>query len=272
TLAAIGDAKVDWLVVDHYALDARWEKRLQAKCNHLMVIDDLADRLHDCDLLLDQNLVEGMSTRYQGKVPELCRCLLGTGFSLLRPEFKMLRNYSLMRRDPPACDRLLVFMGGSDPENETTKVVNGVILATRRWGHVDVVVGQGFQTLGNLQDRMMPLPSATLHIQTPEMAKLMANADLAVTAGGSVTWEKCVLGLPSLVTILGENQRPIADMMNKYGAVRSLGQAMDVTSEDYAVQLDAIHIEALKLMSKKSSEICDGLGVHKVLDILGGDL
>ncbi|MCC2869287.1 MAG: UDP-2,4-diacetamido-2,4,6-trideoxy-beta-L-altropyranose hydrolase [Candidatus Accumulibacter phosphatis] len=258
----------DWLIVDHYALDARWESAVKTKYRKLMVIDDLADREHICDLLLDQNLVEGMANRYRGKVPGHCVCLLGPQYALLRPEFRALRPASLARRKMPDLNRLLIFMGGSDPDNETGKVLDGVSLSRKLWEHIDVVVGENYSALQTLKETLAKFPSATLHIQTPDMAKLMAAADLAITAGGSVTWEKCILGLPSLVVILGENQRPIAMMMHQLGTQRTLGMASELTPACYAKYLEGMVIGELPSMIDCASNVCDGSGVEEVLKIL----
>lgn len=258
----------DWLIVDHYAIDVRWESELKPEHNRLMVIDDLANREHICDVLLDQNLLEGMEKRYRGKVPERCTCLIGPEYALVRPEFATLRPASLAGRKASALDRLLIFMGGSDPENETCKVVSGVKLSKKSWQHIDVVVGEGFPAVGALKDNLATLPSATLHIQTPDMAKLMVAADLAITAGGSVTWEKCTLGLPSLVAILAENQRPIATTMHERGAQRTLGLACDLRPAFYAKYLDEFQAVELSAMSDRASAICDGTGGKSVLKTL----
>ena len=128
----MGLPEIDWMIVDHYALDQTWESRMRPLVKRIMVIDDLADRPHDCDILLDQNLVAGMENRYHGKIPENCSCLLGPQYALLRSEFSMLRSTSLARRKPPELKRLLIFMGGSDPTNEISKVIAGVKQSTKR--------------------------------------------------------------------------------------------------------------------------------------------
>ena len=268
TEAALGNSSVDWLIVDHYALDARWEVVLKTQCRRLMVIDDLADREHICDVLLDQNLIHGMEVRYQDKVPTHCTCLIGPQYALLRPEFNALRSTSLARRTVPSLNRLLIFMGGGDPGNETDKVVAGIKLSQKSWQHIDVVVGQAFSRLHALKEGLATLPSATLHVQTPDMALLMADGDLAVTAGGGVTWEKCAVGLPSLVVVLGENQRPIASTMHALGAQRTLGMATDLTPACYAKYLDEIQTCDLAPMINSASTVCDGLGTQRVLEVL----
>lgn len=266
---AMKGQQTDWLIVDHYAIDARWESALKRQYRKLMVIDDLADREHICDVLLDQNLVEEMETRYRDQVPEHCTRLIGPQYALLRPEFNALRPASLARREKPSLNRLLIFMGGSDAENETSKAVDGVKLSKNCWQHIDVVVGENFPALQALKESLAPLSSAMLHIQTPDMAKLMASADLGVTAGGSVTWEKCALGLPSLVVILGENQRPIATKMHERGAQRTMNLAPHhLTPACYAKYLNEFQVNELTAMSEAASAVCDGTGAAKVLKVL----
>jgi UDP-2,4-diacetamido-2,4,6-trideoxy-beta-L-altropyranose hydrolase len=269
TQSVLSRASKTWLVVDHYALDARWETALKPYYDKLLVIDDLADRPHTCDLLLDQNLVEGMETRYEGMLPRYCKRLIGPRFSLLRAEFGQWRPSSLSRRKAPVLERLLIFMGGSDPENDTGKVVAGCKLAKRRWKHIDVVVGKSFPALAELQDSLRDLPEACLHVQTNRMAELMRDADLAVTTGGSVTWEKCALGLPSLVAIQAENQRSIALKMHELGAQRNIGLTKDLDAAAYARQLDAFSPESLAELTSQASSICDGSGAKRVAEIMG---
>ena len=265
TATVLTSLQPDWLVVDHYALDQRWEAALQTHSKKLMVIDDLADREHMCDVLLDQNLVEFMATRYKGKVPAHCTCLLGPQYALVRPEFSALRPASLARRQLPSLNRLLVFMGGSDATNETSKVIAGIQSSKITSQHIDVVVGQSHPALQPLKDHLLTLPFAKLHVQTPHMAKLMADADLAITTGGSITWEKCTLGVPSFVVIDGDNQYPIATMMHTRGAQRTLGLASDITPAMYADQLNKLQANELIAMSHCASAICNGTGISSVV-------
>jgi len=119
----------DWLVVDHYALDERWERYLRSYVKKIMVIDDLADRPHDCDLLLDQNFYENLESRYDGLAPSGCKKLLGPKYALLRPEFREERK-NLRKRDGYV-KRIMIFFGGSDPTNETTKALEAVRMLNR---------------------------------------------------------------------------------------------------------------------------------------------
>ena len=138
-LALRGSAQIDWLIVDHYALDIHWEALMRPLVRRIMVIDDLADRPHDCDLLLDQNLYEDMASRYDGRVPEHCRKLLGPRYALLRPEF--LEERQRLRARDGEVKRILMFFGGSDLCNETTKALEAWRLVNRPDIAVDVIVG-----------------------------------------------------------------------------------------------------------------------------------
>src|SRR5690606_12034475 len=108
----------DWLVADHYALDAKCELALINVVGRIMVIDDLANRPHECVLLLDQNLGR-LESDYDDLLPENCQRLIGPHYALLRPEFAELRELSLKRRQPPKLKRILVFLGGVDRTNVT---------------------------------------------------------------------------------------------------------------------------------------------------------
>ena len=271
-LAALEQADINsanWLVVDHYGLDASWEVAMREGLGYepppqLLVIDDLADRTHSCDLLLDQNLIVEMDQRYRSYVSNNCRLLLGPNLALLRSEFSEYRLKSLERRVHPALKRLFISMGGSDLENETTKAVFGAAISGIAWERVDVVVGSGYRAHTCLAAAMERLPTSKLHIQTNEMAKLMAQADLAITAAGSITWEKCSLGLPSIVAETGDNQGPIARYGHKQGFLYNLGSSIRLQQSDYSEAI--LKMNAIKLadMSHIGRLVCDAFGAARV--------
>lgn len=268
TRSALGGVRVDWLIVDHYGIDYRWESQLRDCCDHLFVIDDLADRDHECAILLDQNMVGDMEDRYNGRLSDKCTRLLGPKYAMLRSEFAVLRPPTLMHRESKSMERLLIFMGGSDPGNETAKVLEGVRRSAKSWQHVDIVVGAAYGWIASLQVEARELGRAVVHVQTSEMPRLMAQADFAVTGGGSVTWEKCALGLPSLVTVLASNQRSIAETMHRNGALLTLGEAPEITPEVYSEALDGMTAHAAYRMSQRSRLLCDGLGLERVLNAM----
>jgi len=265
TQAAIqgAGAAPDWLVVDHYALDRRWEMALRSYAGRIMVIDDLADRPHDCDLLLDQNFDSPLHVHYAGLLPFGARSLLGSEFALVRPEFALERPHALVRRNGEM-RRLIITMGSTDPANDTAAALTGLAMCAANAIACDVVIGAGNphrQAIRSLCDAM---PSAELHIQTARMAELMTRADLAITAGGSTTWERCVLGLPAMVVIQSADQVPIAQVLERVGAHRVLGLSKEVAAQDYGRALQELSAQALVRMSEASAALCDGRGAERV--------
>nr|WP_267956285.1 UDP-2,4-diacetamido-2,4,6-trideoxy-beta-L-altropyranose hydrolase [Halomonas sp. MCCC 1A17488] len=202
----------DWLIVDHYALDACWEKAVLPASTRLMVIDDLADRAHIANILLDQNLGR-READYDNMVPEGCHRLIGPRYALLRPEFAELREKSLARRrDPLELKRLLISLGGVDKDNAT----GAVLEALKSCGlpescHITVVMGASAPWLDNVRAKADELPwHCDVVVNVTDMAERMTQADLAIGAAGSTSWERCCLGVPTLMLELAENQKGIA--------------------------------------------------------------
>ncbi len=208
----------DWLVVDHYALDCKWEAEIRDLTRKIMVIDDLADRKHDCDLLLDQNLYENMEVRYQGLVPDKCKLLLGPQYVLLRKEFKEARK-NLRKRDG-SIKRILIFFGGVDPTNETEKALKAIDELNKPEIVIDVVVGASNPNKQQIEKLCSERPNTNFYCQVQNMAELMNEADLAIGAGGTTTWERCYLGLPSIVVPIADNQVAIVEYAFKKGILK----------------------------------------------------
>lgn len=226
TLAAVS-RHIDLLVVDSYALDIAWERRLRAVAARIFVIDDLANRVHDCDALLDQNFYRDAAHRYDGLVPATCDVRIGPRYALLREEFFAARR-SLRTRDGHL-RRVFVFYGGSDLTRETEKAVRALLAVPELRLAADVVVGSSNAHLAEIKALCAGHENLHLHVQAQNMAALMATADLALGAGGTTTWERCFLGLPALVTVIAENQRSIAKDTAAAGLVRYLGTWEEVT-------------------------------------------
>lgn len=221
--------KIDLLIIDHYALDIKWESQLRNFTKRIMVIDDLANREHDTDILLDQNYVENMATRYDKLVPPFCKKLLGPEYVLIRPEFYEVRA-NLRERDG-TIKRILIFFGGSDPTNETTKAIKAVEKLNRPEIEVDVVIGASNPHKKEIKKSCDNL-SFNYHYQVNNMAELMAKADLAIGAGGATTWERCFLGLPSICIIVADNQKEIIKYLDREELLINLGWNYNVKSED----------------------------------------
>jgi UDP-2,4-diacetamido-2,4,6-trideoxy-beta-L-altropyranose hydrolase len=257
---AVGERRYDWAIVDHYDLGAVWEGSIARVSDRVFVIDDLG-RKHDCQLLLDQNYPNPVHALYRTS-PD-CESLLGPEYALLRPDFARLRATSLARYRGDIA-RVLVFMGGSDPRNETCKALDGLAQIKRPNLRVDVVLGEGNPHRRAVEAACAKLPSAILHVQTAHMAELMAEADCAIGAAGSSTWERCTLGLPAVVTILAENQVPIAEAVHAIGGHRLLGWHHTLATDDYAQALQALSPATLSAMSEVAAKICDGRGAERV--------
>ncbi len=264
--AAFAEAPVDWLIVDHYRLDRQWEIAARAYCARVLAIDDLADRAHDCDVLLDQNYCAEMARRYLGLVPSQCRLLLGPDYALLRPEF-MLERARLRRRDG-TLRRVLVFFGGSDPTNETAKALEGIRQLNRPGLAIDVVVGSSNPHRERIKQLCDGMPDANYHCQVSNMAQLMAQADLALGAGGTTTWERCCLGLPALVSILADNQAALTAAVAEFGASVSLGWFDKLTAESYCHGIESLTAEQLRGMEQQCLVLVDGKGRSRVVEAM----
>lgn len=267
TIQALSDQSWDWLVVDHYALDACWESALRSTAKQIMVIDDIADRQHDCDMLLDQNFYADMESRYIGKVPAHCQLLLGPRYALLRDEFRKLHEQIKPRSGP--VKRVLVFFGGVDADNYTGRAVEALAEINMSDLHVEVVIGAQHPCREQIKVACAQ-HGFICHVQTNKMAELMAVADLAIGAGGSATWERCCLGLPTLIICVADNQsKQIAD-----AASEGLLYALELKDE-LAIMVKR-HVRALMenghlmhVISRNGMRAVDGRGVLRVIGDLG---
>lgn len=265
TLQAIGGRVIDWLVVDHYALDYRWERALRHEVRRVMVIDDLADRPHYCDLLLDQNLGRKHSD-YEKLLGARTQTLIGPQYALLRPEFAQWRNYSLGRRKKPQLKNLLVTMGGVDKDNATGQVLSALQdCALPADLQITVVLGPHAPWLRevNAQATNMDWPT---HVLTgvSNMAQLMADSDLAIGAAGATAWERCAVGLPTLVLIIADNQMSGAKALQEYGACTVVENVENLASEISDHFRAQKRSNVLQKMSKASAALTAGNGATRV--------
>ncbi|MEB1806645.1 MAG: UDP-2,4-diacetamido-2,4,6-trideoxy-beta-L-altropyranose hydrolase [Bacillaceae bacterium] len=221
--------KIDWVVVDHYQLDITWEKEIKKQVSRLLVIDDLANRPHDCDILLDQNYFTNYKTRYEGLVPNACKLFIGPQYLLLRPEFKAALRKGKQEKSQ---NRLLIFYGGSDPTNETEKVLEALESIQPYDLIIDVVVGTANPKRHHIE-KLANERGANYYCQIDYLAELMTKASFSLGAGGVTMWERCFLGLPSYVTIVAENQLQSTEAASQYGAVYNVGWHEEINSDTY---------------------------------------
>ena len=257
---------VDWLVVDHYGLDAAWESRCRPWARSLLAIDDLANRPHDCDVLLDQTFGR-QPEDYAQLVPTSCRVLTGTAQALLRPGFVRARPASLARRAAATgLRRLVVSLGGTDPENHTAAALRGIAQCDPGLA-VDVVLGSAAPHLAEVRRQIARMPQeAQLHVDVTAMEDLLSAADLAVGAAGTATWERCCLGLPTLLVVIAPNQRLVAEAVAGAGAARLLTGPREelATQITEALREFAANNGPLRAMGERAAEICDGRGCDRL--------
>ncbi len=265
--AILTGAIFDWLIVDHYALDARWELALKPHYYKLMVIDDLADRPHICDLLLDQTFGRHPED-YRDWLPANCQLLCGSQYALLRPEFAALRGYSLERRAHPQLCQLLISMGGVDKDNITCQVLEalrGCQLPAKC--EITVVMGVTAPWLDEVRRQAQSMPwLTTVLVGVSNMAQLMADSDLAIGAAGATSWERCCLGLPTIMLILADNQRYVAQGLERAGAVQVLNDAKEIAYCLPALLSGLASSQSLQAeMCEAAASIVDGRGIPAVV-------
>jgi UDP-2,4-diacetamido-2,4,6-trideoxy-beta-L-altropyranose hydrolase len=253
---------MDWLVIDHYALDTRWEQALRPQAERIMVIDDLADRPHDCDLLLDQNWYGATNyLRYDHLVSSQTERLLGPKYALLNPTYAELRS-SLPKRDG-IVRRVLVFLGGSDPTNQTARVIKAMMEPSLQYLDLDVVIGVNHPEPSSIAELVRERPNTVSYQNLPDLAGLMEKADLMIGAGGSTTWERMSLGLPSLVIGVADNQLLTNQALHSAGCINFLGHMKEVTISQIvvAVRKAVDSPSSLKQQSKLMKQMVPAAGL-----------
>jgi UDP-2,4-diacetamido-2,4,6-trideoxy-beta-L-altropyranose hydrolase len=263
TIHALSGSSWEWLIVDHYALDARWERELRQSAECIAVIDDLADRPHDCDLLLDQNLHTDPARRYEGRVPAGCRLLLGPMYALLREEFRVARQHVIPRDGE--VKRILIFFGGVDAENYTGQAIDAIAGLGIAGLHMDVVVGPGNLRRDEIRSHCIR-HGFVCHVHTDRMAELMAAADLACGAGGTTIWERCCLGLPTLAICVAENQKQQIEAAAREGllyAPERKSECLSFIQRHAALLMENRFLRTA--MSRAGRRAVDGEGVWRVV-------
>ncbi len=262
TIQALKDKFWDWLIVDHYALDFRWESELRPTVGAILTIDDLADRRHDCDILLDQNYFYEARKRYDNKLPDYCQRLLGPHYALLRREFKILRDNVKVRTG--VVKNALVFFGGIDVYNYTMLALE-VLVDINIEISINVVVGAQHPFKEEIL-RLCDKHGCICHVQTSCMEKLMAEADLAIGAGGTANWERCCLGLPALIIAVADNQTHISNSLNSIEACVYIGSGETVSKANIKKSLIDLISDPKKIsrISKNAFALVDGDGANRV--------
>ena len=218
----------DLLVVDHYGLGKVFSTVLRHCISKIAVIDDLANRTHECDLLLDQNSLFDYQSRYDNLVREGTLLLLGGDYVLLRDEFVGdIEAFISTERE-----RVLIYFGGADTRGLTLTSLEALADWKRSSIGIDLVIGANHQDRQEIESICASMQQVILHVQCHYMAKLMSKARLMIGAGGATNWERCAMGLPSLVVLQAENQFATSHYLDEKGACVILGDAVLMTKKD----------------------------------------
>jgi UDP-2,4-diacetamido-2,4,6-trideoxy-beta-L-altropyranose hydrolase len=260
------NAKSNFLIVDHYAIDKNWEIEVKPYVSKLFVIDDLANRQHDCDFLLDQNFYLNAKERYKSLVPPRTKLFLGPSYALLRKEFYEEKERH-RKRNFNCVKSILIFMGGSDSENITQFILESIV-GIDHTIQINVVVGKNNPHKQELKRLIDTISNAHYFEQVNNMANLMAKSDIAIGAGGTTTWERCMIGLPSFTITIAENQIQMTRDAEVFGAVWYLGHKDELTKDKIIETINNITPNDLRSKHEKSVSLMSQNNEARIKDIL----
>lgn len=261
----------DLLIVDHYERNVVFETACRTFAKRIMVIDDLANREHDVDILLDQNLGRKPSD-YAGLVSKDCRFLIGPGYALLRPQFRFQRNLALNKRwKRKTVNNILISFGMSGMQ----EMVLNALQALREIsfsGHIVIVIPAGAEDTAQAQAEAVVMgASVRIFHDVEDMANLMAEADVAIGGGGTMSWERCAMGLPALVAMLGDNQVLGTEALSRIGAIwKVVPSNIDQVSLQIKLKEILNNYSLIRRASRVAAEVCDGTGCVRVLEVING--
>lgn len=259
----------NWLILDHYGLDAQWEMRMMPLVDAIGVIDDLANREHCCAMLLDQNLQQGSACRYAKRVPARCHLLLGPRYALLRSEFQRTRRRQ-RRRSHAQRQTLCISLGGTDPTNTTARVLRAMERVRLVDWRVDVIVGAHHKALREVSRAAKRHRHCTVYVNPPDIASIVAGADLAVGAAGVSLWERCCLGVPSMLVAQAQNQIALAQGAVRAGVATYLGPAAELSISRWVIALhkETGAVRRRQCMARRAAALVDGAGAQRVAEHL----
>ncbi|MBF0492104.1 MAG: UDP-2,4-diacetamido-2,4,6-trideoxy-beta-L-altropyranose hydrolase [Deltaproteobacteria bacterium] len=255
------------LIVDHYGLDQNWEKRLAPHFQSIVVIDDLANRAHLCDLLLDQNLQPALHQKYPSLTPPTCKLLLGPSYALLREEFSAARKDLKIREGK--ISKLCIFFGGVDTSNESLKAIKACLKVSAPL-ELQVILGAANPHQKILSEFCTPYSQIKLYREVERVSQILKLSDLAIGAGGVSTWERAALGVPTLAWSISNNQEALLQSMAEEGRLIYLGKKEEITEETIREKIESLlaHPEQVQSLSKKSLELVDAKGAPRVATFL----
>ncbi|WP_394221945.1 UDP-2,4-diacetamido-2,4,6-trideoxy-beta-L-altropyranose hydrolase [Alteromonas gracilis] len=254
TLGLADNTLIDILFIDHYQLSAPFSEMMRRYCKNIVVIDDLANRRHNCDVLLDQNLYVDFESRYDQLVPEHCRKLLGPKFAILREEF--YENKFPHRRK----NHILICFGGSDPSNLTERVADVLLALKSPHISADIVVGAAYSNVERLKEKVDALENVKLHVACSYMATLMKTATVMIGAGGSMHWERAICGIAGIVITLADNQIETTRCLHEKHCCVWLGKDGEVSNEELreAIEFAIVSPQKMRKIADNAAALLSG--------------
>ncbi len=264
TVAKLRGDRPDWVVVDHYGLDARWHAQVRAGVGaRIVVIDDLADRALDPDLLVDHNLADDHRGKYRERCAGTVPMLAGPRYALLGPEYADALRYCASGSDVRSIG---IFMGGADAADFSIVALAACRDVAGFDGPVEVATTSAHPQLHRLRQEVSLRPGTSLSVDLPSLAAFFVRHDLQIGAGGGATWERCCVGAPSLVLVAAGNQSVVVPALQRLGAVATLpaGEAVTVRSVGALVRDLLGDPDRRTALSRGGRRLVDGLGARRV--------
>ena len=252
----------NYLLIDHYDIDSAFELSLKNTFEKIFVIDDLANRYHNCDLLIDQNYYRDLNHRYKKLIPNDAITLLGPKYAIIRSEFRSV-NKKIIKKNL-RIKKILVSFGGSDPTNECKKTLDALCSIENSQFEIIVVAGIYNHKFEQLQKLYEKYSSIKIYRHVNDLSRLMLDSDLFIGAGGTTTWERFYMGLPSIVTIISDDQKESIEFLSDMGHIINLGLAKNVTSKIYIQTLQKLNSDLIYNMSLHNQKLVDGNGSNRI--------
>ena len=252
----------NFLLIDHYNVDSNFESSLKNTFEKIFVIDDLANRKHDCDLLIDQNYYRDLNHRYEKLIQNDTITLLGPKYAIIRSEFRSINKKTIKKNSQ--IKKILISFGGSDPTNECKKSLDALCSIENNQFEIVAIVGiynNKFEQLKKLYEKYSNIK---IYRHVNDLSLLMLNSDLFIGAGGTTTWERFYMGLPSIVTIISDDQKESIEFLSDMGHVINLGLAKNVTSKTYVQTLQKPNFDLIYNMSINNQKLVDGNGSNRI--------
>ena len=252
----------NFLLIDHYDVDSNFESSLKNIFEKIFVIDDLANRKHDCDLLIDQNYYRDLNHRYKKLIQNDTITLLGSKYAIIRPEFRNINKKTIKKNSQ--IKKILVSFGGSDPTNECKKALDALCSIENNQFEIVAIVGiynNKFERLKKLYEKYSNIK---IYRHVNDLSQLMLNSDLFIGAGGTTTWERFYMGLPSIVIVISDDQKESIEFLSDMGHIINLGLAKNVTSKIYIQTLQKLNSDLIYNMSLNNQKLVDGNGSNRI--------